>query len=282
MPDSPVTAKFLTHKQRVVAVHRVSHNMIGVKTKQYKIPQITEAFTDIKVWLIALLGLATGIINGGVSNFLSSLLRAYGFSGINATLLQLPTGAFEFLLVPVCGLIATHVPNTRCIVFGVICLVPFGGLLGLRFTGIEQRWTLVGCTWLQYIVGAPVIVSWNLLTTNVAGHTKRSFANGMWFVLYAGGNVIGSNIFRAKDAPRYFPALDGLLVCYGGMIAIAGLLWALMRWDNKSRDAELERRGSAAVSYGVGKDGARTDQRAVEDGFKDLTDKQGRYFRYAL
>lgn len=185
MPDSPVTAKFLTHKQRVVAVHRVSHNMIGVKTKEYKIPQIIEAFTDVKVWFIALLGLATGIINGGVSNFLSSLLRAYGFSGINATLLQLPTGAFEFLLVPVCGLIATYVPDSRCIVLGVICLVPFGGLLGLRFTGIEQRWTLVGCTWLQYIVGAPVIVSWNLLTTNVAGHTKRSFANGMWFVLYA-------------------------------------------------------------------------------------------------
>ena len=282
MPDSPVSAKFLTHKQRVVAVYRVSNNMIGVKTKQYKPSQILEASTDVKVLLIALIGLGCGVINGGVSNFSSSLIKGYGFSGINATLLQLPTGAFEFVLVPMCGLVATYIPNTRCIVLGVICLVPLGGLLGIRFTSLDQRWTLVGCTWLQYIVGAPVIISWNLLTTNIAGHTKRSFANGFWFCTYAGGNIAGANIFFAREAPRYFSALAGLSICYGGMIVIGGLLWLLMKRDNMKRDEDLRRRGSAEVAYGLSKDGSRTDQRAVEDGFRDLTDKQGRYFRYAL
>lgn len=285
MPDSPATAKFLTHKQRVVAVHRVSNNMIGVKTKQYKPAQILEAVTDIKVLLIAAIGLGCGVINGGVSNFASALIRGYGFSGIYATLLQLPTGAFEFVLVPICGLIATYIPNTRCIVLSTICLVPLGGLLGIRFTDLDHRWTLVGCTWLQYIIGAPVIISWNLLTTNIAGHTKRSFANGFWFCAYAGGNIAGANIFFAREAPRYYSALAGLSICYGGMIAIGAILWALMRWENKRRDAELERRGSTAVVYGgkAGKiGGVQTDRRAVDDGFKDMTDKQGKYFRYAL
>lgn len=282
MPDSPATAKFLTHKQRVVAVHRVSNNMIGVKTKQYKPAQIREAFTDIKVLAIALIGLGCGVINGGVSNFQSSLLRGFGFSGINATLLQLPTGAFELVLVPICGLIATYVPNTRCLVLAVICLVPLGGLLGIRFTDLEHRWTLVGCTWLQYIVGAPVIISWNLLTTNIAGHTKRSFANGFWFVFYAAGNIAGANIFFAREAPRYYSALTGLSICYGGMIAIAILLRFWMQWENKRRDADARRRGSAEVIYTVNKEGVQTDPRAVEDGFKDMTDKQGKYFRYAL
>lgn len=36
MPDSPSTAKFLDHKEKVVAVHRVAENMIGVKTKEFK------------------------------------------------------------------------------------------------------------------------------------------------------------------------------------------------------------------------------------------------------
>lgn len=66
------------------------------------------------------------------------------------------------------------------------------------------------------------------------------------------------------------------------MIAIAGLLYGYMMWENQRRDRAANRRGSVEVVYKHGKDGAQADVRAVEDGFKDLTDKQGRYFRYAL
>lgn len=184
MPDSPADAKFLSHRQKMVAVYRVSKNMIGVKTRDFKAGQALEAALDIKVLSIALLGLGSGVINGGVSNFASALIKGFGFSGVNATLLQLPTGAFEFFLVPVCGLAASYIKDFRCIMLMIICLPPLGGLIGIRLTSLEHRWTLVGCTWLQYLVGAPVILSWNLLTTNIGGHTKRSFANGMWFTFY--------------------------------------------------------------------------------------------------
>jgi MFS family permease len=193
VPDSPTTARFLTHKQRVVAVQRVAVNMIGVKTRKFKPAQAVEAFLDIKIITCGLIGLACGIINGGVSNFASALIKGFGFSGINATLLQLPTGAFEFLLVPVCGLVTTLVKDTRCVMLAVICLPPLAGLIGIRFTPLSQRWTLVGCTWLQYLIGAPVVISWNILTTNIGGHTKRTFGNGIWFTLYAAGNIIGQS-----------------------------------------------------------------------------------------
>jgi len=69
MPDSPANARFLSHKQRVIAVDRISGNMVGVKTRQYKPSQLREACFDVKVWSLTLLALATGVINGGVSNF---------------------------------------------------------------------------------------------------------------------------------------------------------------------------------------------------------------------
>ncbi|KAL2824167.1 major facilitator superfamily domain-containing protein [Aspergillus cavernicola] len=271
MPDSPNTANFLTHRQRVVAVQRVSENMIGVKTKQLKFRQALELTYDVKVLCILGMGISCGVINGGVSNFASSLIKGYGFSGIYATLLQLPTGAIEAIVVPICGLISTYIRDSRCIVLAVVCLIPFGGLLGIRFTDISHRWTLVGCTWLQYIIGAPVIVSWNLLSTNVAGHTKRSIANGLWFTLYAGGNVAGSNIFFAREAPRYYSALTGLLVCYAGMIVLAGVAYTTMKIENIRRDRKM----------GIEESGRR-QERAVLDGFKDLTDIESKDFRYAL
>jgi MFS family permease len=267
MPDSPSTAKFLTHKQRIVAIDRIAGNMVGVKTKQFQSRQVWEAVMDVKVHCLILIALCCGVINGGVSNFASSLIKGFGFNGIYTTLLQLPTGAFEFVLVPLCGLAAGYFKNTRCIILSLICLLPLGGLLGIRLTPLTKRWTLVGCTWLQALVGAPVILSWNLLTTNIAGHTKRSTANGLWFLFYAAGNIAGANIFFAREKPRYFSALTGLITCYGGMVIVSLVLMQLMAWENKRRDR----------LYGVGE-----EEQAVEDGFKDQTDGEARHFRFAL
>ncbi|KAJ6120916.1 hypothetical protein N7523_005196 [Penicillium sp. IBT 18751x] len=273
MPDSPASARFLTHRQRVVAVRRVAENMIGVKTREIKLGQAFENFYDLKVLCCAGIGIACGVINGGVSNFSSALIKGFGFSGIYATLLQLPTGAFEAAIVPICGLVATYVPNSRCIVLAVISLIPFAGLLGIRFTDLDHRWTLVGCTWLQYIIGAPVIVCWNLLSTNVAGHTKRAVANGLWFTLYAAGNVAGANIFFAHEAPRYYSALTGLLVCYAGIVVLAAVAYLGMRWENARRDA------AAAQATDSSED---VTSQAIVDGFKDMTDMESKHFRYAL
>lgn len=267
MPDSPSSAKFLSHKQRIVAVDRIASNMIGVKTKQFHARQAIEAVLDVKVYCLCLIALGCGVVNGGVSNFASSLIKGYGFSGINTTLLQLPTGAFEFFLVPLCGVAASYYKNTRCLLLALICLPPLGGLLGIRLTPLDKRWTLVGCTWLQYLIGGPVILSWNLLTTNIAGHTKRSTANGLWFVFYAAGNIAGANIFFAREAPRYFSALTGLITCYCGMIVVAGFLAGWMWTENKRRDKK----------FGKGE-----DERAIVEGFEDRTDVEAKHFRYAL
>jgi hypothetical protein len=123
------------------------------------------------------------------------------------------------------------------------------------------------------MVGAPVILSWNLLTSNIAGHTKRSIANGLWFVFYAGGNIAGAQIFFAREQPRYLSALTGLIVSYCGMIVIGLFLRFYMMWENRRRDKMIgpgERTANGA------------DEQAILEGFKDVTDKQSIHFRYCL
>lgn len=56
-------------------------------------------------------------------------------------------------------------------------------------------------------------------------------------------------------------------------------------WENKRRDNACERRGSAIVASEKGWRGGtngKSDSRAIEDGFRDLTDRESPYFRYAL
>lgn len=119
---------------------------------------------------------------------------SFRFQGIIATLLQLPMGAIAFVMVPLCGFAATYFGNFRCLTVMLISLPPLGALIGIRLTSLDHRWALLGCSWLQLLVLALIVLSWTILTANVGGHTKRSVANGMWFLFFGAGNIGGANV----------------------------------------------------------------------------------------
>lgn len=268
-PDTPASAKFLTERERTILIKHVAKNNQGVKDQRFIRSQAWEAFTDPQTYFFALIGLACGIINGGVSNFQSALIRGFGFSPLLSTALQMPTGAIEFVVVFSAGIIALKVPNTRCIIFTCLCIPGLAGLIGIHLIK-NNRWASVGCTWLQYIIGGPVILCWILMNANVSGGTKKTMTTGTWFAVYASGNIIGANIFFSKQAPKYSSAMIGLMTCYSAMIALGISYYFLCKWRNAKRDKE----------QGGYLDEVR--QQAIIDGFKGLTDKENRGFRYSL
>jgi hypothetical protein len=56
------------------------------------------------------------------------------------------------------------------------------GLIGLLTIDIKHRYALVGCCWLQNVLGAPIILGWTLPGVNTSGHTKRTTVIGLFFV----------------------------------------------------------------------------------------------------
>lgn len=58
-------------------------------------------------------------------------------------------------------------------------------------------------------------VMWTLLPSNVAGRTKKSVTSTILLVGYCTGNCIGAQVFQAKDAPMYIPAIVVCAVMYG-------------------------------------------------------------------
>ncbi|KAG0683836.1 hypothetical protein C6P40_005289 [Pichia californica] len=269
-PDTPMNARFLNEKEKLIAVERVSQNMMGIKNIHYKQEQIFETFADYKTIYYVLIGLACGVINGGSGNFQSALIKGFGFSSTESTILQMPTGAIEFGVIFTAGIIAVLVKNTRCIIFCLLCIPSLCGLIGIATIPLEHKWALVGCAWLQYLIGGPVILSWIFLNANVAGSTKRTLSNGLWFTFYAAGNIIGANIFYTKQKPRYHSGILGLAISYGGMIVIGVLYRLSLMWENRSRDKK----------YGVLTEEAKAE--SILKGFQDLTDKQNTGFRYEL
>ena len=88
LPDSPVTAKLLTNRQRRMAIERLRENQTGVENKHMKGYQIREAFLDYKLYLFFILGVVGNIPNGGISNFGTIIIKGFGFSTLVTTLMQ--------------------------------------------------------------------------------------------------------------------------------------------------------------------------------------------------
>ncbi|KAI4165222.1 MAG: hypothetical protein LQ342_001090 [Letrouitia transgressa] len=88
LPNSPVSAKLLTQRQRRMAVERLRENQTGVENKHLKVYQIREAFKDYKIYFFFLLGVVGNVPNGGISNFGTLIIKGFGFSTLVTTVMQ--------------------------------------------------------------------------------------------------------------------------------------------------------------------------------------------------
>ncbi len=107
----------------------------------------------------------------------------------------------------------------------------------------------------------------SLLSTNVAGWTKKTTAAAMYFIGYCVGNIIGPQVFQAKDAPDYRPAKITIIICYFLAVADIFFIYFWYRLQNKKKAAVRAQPNYQRLQYGE---------------FYDLTDKENPEFVYSL
>ncbi len=111
MPDSQLNARFLTPRERVLAVERIRANQQGVGNRHFKAYQLREALADPVVWAFVFYSLVADIPNGGISNFFSQLIVGFGFSDQQSLLLGTPGGAVEVIALLACGYLGDRLRN---------------------------------------------------------------------------------------------------------------------------------------------------------------------------
>ncbi|KAH8690701.1 major facilitator superfamily domain-containing protein [Talaromyces proteolyticus] len=265
LPSTPIDFYFFNHQETVVAIWRIADNQTGVKHGKILWYQIKEALRDPKVLCIAGAALCLGIVNGAIQNFMTTLLKSFGYDDVKSVEYQMPSGAFQFIPTVAFGLLNSYIPNFLVFSISIGFLVPLAGMIGIATIPLSHQLALTACAWLQPFAGVAIILSWTLVSSNIAGHTKRMFVNGLEFVLYAAGNIIGPFLFLPSEKPRYLTAIWALAGVEGAGILFTVLLGLWMLRDNRLRDKSV---GQPAEGNVVG--------------FSDCTDIENRAFRYRL
>lgn len=107
----------------------------------------------------------------------------------------------------------------------------------------------------------------SLISSNVAGYTKKTTVGALYLIAYCTGNIIGPQTFRPEDKPRYIPAEITIIVCY----AVCTLDLAFIHWYYVRRN-KMNEGVRAQPGY----------RKLDKQEFLDLTDRENPEFVYTL
>lgn len=295
LPDSIDKAKFLTESERKYAADRVVIAGTGrTANAGYKPAQILECLMDPKTWLIFGMSLLTQIPNGGTQNFGNLVLKSFGFTSLQSTLLVIPASVISAGTIAGTGWLAGRYRQLNCIL--IVCVVT-PAIVGSSLIYVRPRTShgvqLFGYFLLSTGPGAiPLLIS--IVSANYKGVTKKMTMTAMLFIAYCAGNIAGPQLFRTKDAPHYNMAFRAILICYSLVVGLAIVLRFYLQWTNTKRERVEGVKGSAGAGGVVagGKmaddmDGQNLTARVAQielraEDYDDVTDWKTFGFRYRL
>lgn len=265
LPDSPDKCTFLTEAEKVAHIERIRENQQGIGSGAFKWDQFWEALRDYNTWLYAFWVFAANIPNSIATSFGNILVTGMGFSKTRSLLLVTPLGAWE--VVALIGLTWLGMKTRQRLLFCILGhILPIVGAIMMATS--EKATALVG-----YYMSGSVPIGWTvilgLMSTNVAGSTKKVTVACINTIAYTVGNIISPQTFQSKDAPHYLPAKIAICILYFLITVDLVIIRQLAIRENKKRDAAAAARGADYV---------------VEEyhEFKDLTDRQNLELRYEI
>jgi MFS transporter, ACS family, allantoate permease len=177
----------------------------------------------------------------------------------------------------------------------ISCVLPFVGMLVMSLLPdtTEYKWVKWGMYNMTVVFSLAIFLGWSLsgffcpphsttlallrrhfsVTSNIAGGTKRTVVSSLTLISYCVGNMVGTQVFRTTDAPRYVHGTIACSACFGLEI-ICIVLWRLwyMR-ENKRRDRQAAESGLTTEEQ---------ELQGLQMGVHDVTDLKNPHFRYAM
>ena len=266
LPDSPISARWLSDREKLICLVRIKGNNTGMEKKSIDWGQVRECLSDPKTWLLALFACAQNIPNGGLVTFAAIIVTGLGYSPLSTTLLGIPTGVLATVWQLMLAIPASKLKNSRCAIIAIANLVPMICAILMWKLPRSNKHGLLAAYYVFYTYWAPYVLATSLPMANTSGHSKKVTMNAIFFIAYCLGNILGPQVFRASDAPDYSHGYAGLLACVAVAIGAISSYGFLCRRENKLRDKQ---------GFGVG--GENTES---ENAFSDRTDKEKKEFRY--
>ncbi|KAI8800996.1 major facilitator superfamily domain-containing protein [Cladochytrium replicatum] len=201
LPDFPSNAKFLSEKERKIAVERLKAEGTDADEIEFSKTQFIGAVTDIKVWLWMFNYLSMVVPVYSISFFLPTINRGLGFVAIQAQAMSAPPFIAACIASIVVGYTSDKFRDRSLHLIGglIFASISFWCLAFVRNNAANYFLTIMATMSLYGSI--PAILSW--VSNNSQGSTYGATAMAMVVAFGNIGGVVGGQVYRTTDAPNY-------------------------------------------------------------------------------
>jgi len=169
------SARFLTEEEKPKAIERLRANQTGTGTREFKPNHLLELALESKTYLWVSLALLNNVGASVTNTFGPLILDGLGFSAYTTSLLNIPFGAVQFIIIMLASWAAQRF-KIKSVVLATIIIPVVAGLAmlyAIPHTKANEGSLLSGYYLLAFLFGGnPLIVAW--IVANTAGTTKKS------------------------------------------------------------------------------------------------------------
>ncbi|KAK4226044.1 major facilitator superfamily domain-containing protein [Podospora fimiseda] len=233
----PDTAEFLSDKERVYIRNRLASDSDATHDERFTWGNVAKALRDPKCWLYGLSFHTMSLPLYTFSLFLPSIIRALGYTAANAQLLTIPPYAFAFITTLTVATLSEKysqraiplIASASFAIIGYILLLANNDPIGRP--GLSYAGTFFAAGGIY--PATALALSWPAI--NVSGQTKRAVANGMQISIGNLGAVLGTQLYRQNDGPRYIVGHSFALGYLFGNIVVSLVLYIILKRENTKR-----------------------------------------------
>ncbi|KAI0875918.1 major facilitator superfamily domain-containing protein [Hypoxylon argillaceum] len=233
----PDTSKFLNEDERKVVRQRLAADSDATHQEEFSWAAVREALRDPKCWLYGLGFHTMSLPLYTLSLFLPTIITNLGYKAATAQLLTVPPYAFAFGTTIAVAVLSERLGKRAVFIAGSSLFAAIGYSILLGNTDPVAR---PGVSYAAVFFAAggiypasALVLSWP--TINVSGQTKRATATAMQISIGNLGAVVGTQLYRSHDGPRF---IVGHSFALGYLLANAiavTVLALVLRKENKER-----------------------------------------------
>ncbi|KAJ4533667.1 hypothetical protein HRR80_008564 [Exophiala dermatitidis] len=233
--DFPDDAKFLSEDDRRRVIRRLKlDQQSSAEHEEFKMAYLWASLKDWKTYTGMIIYMGCDGALYSFSLFLPTIIQQMGYKSIHAQLLSVPPYAVAAVVTVFIGFVAdrTRMRGYCNIAMSFFGVAGFAMLLGSGEPHVQYAGTFLGAMGIYPCIANTI--SWT--ANNVEGVYKRGISLG--FVIGWGNlnGIVSSNIYRAKDKPRFKPG-HAVVLAYEALFLLGGSVvqHVLLRRENTKR-----------------------------------------------
>ncbi|PPJ52005.1 hypothetical protein CBER1_09642 [Cercospora berteroae] len=248
--DWPNKAKFVTEGERAFINARLKNDSDATQHEGFTWANVGSAFKDPKVWLYNGVFHTLSLPLYTLSLFLPSIIAALGYASWEAQLLTVPPYALAAILTVGYAFVSERYQLRAPFILFSTSTAILGYILLLTNPSPTTRpaQSYVGVFLAAAGIYPSVALGLSWPAMNVSGQTKRAAANGLQITIGNLGAVIGTQLYRGADAPKYVVGHSVALAYLVGNLVVVSTLWWLLSKINRERDEIAAREGAEVLT----------------------------------